>query len=111
MLNSKRKIMKIIYKYLIVLLITTFVSCEKGLNPELPGTINTENFYQTKQDLQAATTSIYHELRLGGWAPYMFSDGSSLVMDEVATGEWTTAWAWTNYLNGNWDVNEAMNVG
>lgn len=89
----------------------TIVSCEKGLDPELPGTINSENFFQTNQDLQAATTAIYHELRLGGWSPYMFSDGSALVMDEVATGEWTTTWGWTNYLNGNWNVNEAMNVG
>jgi hypothetical protein len=111
MLNSKSKIMKNLYIYLIIALTLTFTACEKGLNPELPGTINTENFFLTAQDMRSATTAIYHELRLGGWSPYMFSDGSSLVMDEVATGEWSTTWGWTNFLNGNWNVNEAMNIG
>jgi hypothetical protein len=95
----------------ILLLAGLFSSCEKNLDPELPGTINTGNFFQTPADFDAATTAIYHEMRLGGWAPYCFSDGSSFVMDEVATEEWTTKWGWTNFLNGNWIVNEAMTVG
>lgn len=94
-----------------VLLIALLGSCEKRLDPELPGTINTGNFFKTQADLNAAATAIYHELRLGGWGPYLFCDGSSFVMDEVATGEWTTKWAWSNFLNGNWIVNEAMTVG
>jgi len=100
------------YKYLVVLYIAFFFSaCERKLDPELPGTINTTNFFKTVGDLEAATTAIYHELHLGGWAPYLFSDGSAFVMDEVATGEWTTKWAWSNFLNGNWVVNEAMTIG
>ncbi|MCF8346686.1 MAG: RagB/SusD family nutrient uptake outer membrane protein [Bacteroidales bacterium] len=88
-----------------------FASCEESLDPNLYGTITTNNFFQSSSDLDAATTALYHELRLGGWAPYMFSDGSSLVMDEVATGEWTTKWSWTDFLNGNWIINEQMNIG
>ncbi|PST81853.1 hypothetical protein C7T94_18360 [Pedobacter yulinensis] len=102
--------MKTIIKSTLLFSMLALASCEKGLDPELPGTINSENFYKTRQDLEVATTTIYHELRLGGWAPYMFSDGSSFVMDEVATGEWTTTWAWTNFLNGNWNVNDAMAI-
>ncbi|GAB3425901.1 RagB/SusD family nutrient uptake outer membrane protein [Niabella aquatica] len=97
--------------FLLIVLATLLGSCERNLDPELPGTINTNNFFKTPGDLNAAATAIYHELRLGGWGPYLFSDGSSLVMDEVATGEWTTKWAWSNFLNGNWIINEAMTVG
>ncbi|PWG80692.1 RagB/SusD family nutrient uptake outer membrane protein [Pararcticibacter amylolyticus] len=103
--------MKNLYMYLLLVLTSVLLACEKDLNPELSGSINTENFYKTGQDFNAATTAIYHELRLGGWAPYLFSDGSSLVMDEVATGEWTTKWGWTNFLNGNWVIGEAMSAG
>ncbi|MFT3904219.1 MAG: RagB/SusD family nutrient uptake outer membrane protein [Niabella sp.] len=91
--------------------VALLVSCERNLDPELPGTINTSNFFKTSEDLSAAATAIYHELRLGGWSSYLFCDGSSFVMDEVATGEWTTKWAWSNFLNGNWIINEAMTVG
>ncbi len=94
-----------------VLLVVLLGSCERRLDPELPGTINTGNFFRTQADLNAAATALYHELRLGGWGPYLFCDGSSFVMDEVATDEWTTKWAWSNFLNGNWIVNEAMTVG
>lgn len=101
--------MRKIAKYLIIVsVILSIGSCEKNLDPTLYGSITTENFYLTSQDLDAATTAIYHEMRLGGWAPYMFSDGSSLVMDEVATGEWTTKWSWNDFLNGNWAINGAM---
>jgi hypothetical protein len=103
--------MRMIYKYCIILLVGLLVSCEKNLDPQLSGTINTENFFKTRQDLDAATTTIYYELRQDGWAPYMFNDGSAFVMDEVATGEWTTAWSWTNFLNGNWNVNDPMAIG
>ncbi|MBD1420596.1 RagB/SusD family nutrient uptake outer membrane protein [Sphingobacterium chuzhouense] len=95
----------------LIALVVLSSSCERNLDPELPGTINTNNFFRTPGDLNAAATAIYHELRLGGWGPYLFSDGSSLVMDEVATDEWTTKWAWSNFLNGNWIINEAMTTG
>lgn len=104
--------MKKIFQILIIIsVLITFQACEQDLDPKLYGTITTTNFFKTSQDLDAATTAIYHEMRLGGWAPYLFSDGSSFAMDEVATGEWTTRWSWVNFLNGNWNVGDQMTKG
>ncbi|WEK34319.1 MAG: RagB/SusD family nutrient uptake outer membrane protein [Candidatus Pseudobacter hemicellulosilyticus] len=104
--------MQKIYKGLFTCLVAATLSgCEKNLEPNLYGEIFPENFYQTPADLKAATTAVYHNLRLGGWGPYMFCDGSSLIMDEVATGEWTVKWSWENFLKGIWNTGDAMAYG
>lgn len=103
--------MKKIIKYIVCLFgALSLSSCERDLDPNLYSFISTSDFYKTTQDIDAATTTIYHKMRLGGWAPYMFSDGSSFIMDEISTGEWTTKWAWNNFMNGSW-VDEAMTTG
>lgn len=104
--------MKRIYNYILIVAISiAYVGCEDNLDPNLYGTITADNFFQSEEDLNSAATAIYHELRLGGWAPYLFSDGSSFAMDEVATEEWTTRWSWTSFLNGKWNVGDAMTNG
>ncbi|MDR1090706.1 MAG: RagB/SusD family nutrient uptake outer membrane protein [Prevotella sp.] len=103
--------MKNIIKYFVLLVSLCFSSCEGDLNPTLYGTITSEDAFKTPQDLEAATTALYYELRQKGWGPYMFSDGSSFVMDEAVTDEWTTKWAWANFLNGTWTTEEIMAVG
>jgi len=104
--------MKNIIKYIFVLFIGLHLfSCEGDLDPKLYGTITNEDAFRTPQDLEAATTALYYELRQKGWGPYMFSDGSGFIMDEGVTDEWTTKWAWTNFLNGTWTTEEVMAVG
>src|SRR5215469_3121660 len=98
-------------KVLLAIVLLGAMGCEKKLDPHLYGTISSENFYQTPADLEAATTALYHELHQVGWGPYMFCDGSSFDMDEVATGEWTVKWSWNDFLNGNWIVGDQMDVG
>ncbi|RNC66721.1 RagB/SusD family nutrient uptake outer membrane protein [Proteiniphilum sp. X52] len=98
-------------KYIFILLLGFhFLSCEGDLNPQLYGTITNEDAFKTPQDLEAATTALYYELRQKGWGPYLFTDGSSFVMDVAVTDEWTTKWAWTNFLNGTWTTQEAMAI-
>ena len=69
-------------------------SCEKDLNPIIYDRIAPNNFFQNENDLRAATTSIYWELKTNGWGPYRVSDGSAFIMNEGATGEWMTKWSW-----------------
>ncbi|MDR1683628.1 MAG: RagB/SusD family nutrient uptake outer membrane protein, partial [Candidatus Symbiothrix sp.] len=92
-----------------VSLIVTFASC--NLEPEIYDRIAPNNFFQTVNDLKAATTSVYWELRTNGWSPYLCSDGSSFIMNEVATGEWTSRWSWEAFLNLDWIIGEKMVYG
>ncbi len=92
-----------LYQNILTLLLVIFISsCEQDLEPHLYGTINPRNAFLSSEDLEAATTSIYNELRSNGWGGYMFSGGSPFVMDEVATGEWTIKWSQPNFLSGAW---------
>ena len=84
--------MKIInFKQIILLFATGLVlsSCEGDLEPKIYDRVAPSNFYKTTNDLNAATSSIYWELKQTGWGPYMVSDGSRFIMNEVATEEWT----------------------
>lgn len=104
-----------IFKH-IVLIITLFsgyimTSCEGDLEPQIFDRIAPNNFYQTVNDLEVATTSIYWELKNNGWGPYMVSDGSRFIMNEVGTEEWTTKWSWDAFVNLNWIIGEKMAYG
>ncbi|HBL34766.1 MAG TPA: RagB/SusD family nutrient uptake outer membrane protein [Porphyromonadaceae bacterium] len=104
--------MKKIIKYILIGIIGfSSFSCEGDLEPSLYGNVGNEDAFRTAGDVEAATTALYYELRQKGWAPYLFSDGSSFVMDEVVTDEWTTKWAWTSFLNGSWNGVDAMSAG
>lgn len=102
-------------KFIIYILILTigfqFSACEGDLEPHLYGTIDGKTAFNSPQDLDAATTALYYELRQKGWGPYLFCDGSSFVMDEGVTDEWTTKWAWVDFLSGSWNGIEAMSTG
>ncbi len=99
---------KIIRNIMILAVGITVFSCEGNLDPKLYGTITDEQAFATSQDIEAATTALYYELRQKGWGPYLFCDGSSFAMDEAVTDEWTTKWAWVNFLNGSWNGAEDM---
>lgn len=77
-------------KYNIVTIIVlvmsfSFIACEDKLEPYIYGSINNEDAFKTIADVEANITSIYHGFRRDGWGAYMFSNGSSFVMDEVCT--------------------------
>lgn len=101
----------LLYKITCILISIQFISCEGNLNPNLYGVIDTEKAFSTPSDLSAATVALYYELRQKGWGPYLFCDGSSFVMDEVATDEWTTKWSWVAFLNGTWTDADQMVKG
>ena len=104
--------MKKFVKKLILLFISIqFVACEGNLEPHLYGVVDTGNAFSTPADLSAATVALYYELRQKGWGPYLFCDGSSFVMDEVSTEEWTTKWSWVAFLNGTWTDADQMVKG
>lgn len=92
-------------------LIFLLTSCEGNLEPIIYDRVAPSNFYKTPDDLKAATTSIYWQLKGNGWGPYMVSDGSRFIMNEVATGEWTTKWSWDAFSNLNWIIGEKMAYG
>lgn len=101
-------------KYIIILtcLISAVItSCEGDLEPKIYHRLAPNNFFQTPSDIKTATTPIYWELKQSGWGPYMVSDGSRFIMNEVATGEWTTRWSWDAFLNLNWIIGEKMVYG
>ena len=103
--------MKIInFKQIIFLFSTGFLlySCEGDLEPKIYDRVAPSNFYKTPNDLKAATNSIYWELKQNGWGPYMVSDGSRFIMNEVGTEEWTCKWSWDAFLNLNWIIGENM---
>lgn len=85
-----------------------FVACEGSLDPHLYGVVDTTNAFSTSADLEASTVALYYELRQKGWGPYLFCDGSSFDMDEVATDEWNCLWGWQNFLNGAWATDDPM---
>ena len=104
--------MKKFVKKLILLFISIqFAACEGNLEPHLYGVVDTGNAFSTPADLSAATVALYYELRQKGWGPYLFCDGSSFVMDEVSTEEWTTKWSWVAFLNGTWTDADQMVKG
>ena len=104
--------MKNIIKKLIFLFISIhFISCEGNLDPHLYGVVDTSAAFSTPADLEAATVALYYELRQKGWGPYLFCDGSSFVMDEALTDEWTTKWAWSSFLSGAWSDADQMVKG
>ncbi|GGG99544.1 hypothetical protein GCM10007415_39170 [Parapedobacter pyrenivorans] len=96
-----------------LMLVLGFVlsSCEKDLNPIIYDRIAPNNFFQNENDLRAATTSIYWELKTNGWGPYRVSDGSAFIMNEGATGEWMTKWSWDAFQSLNWIIGEKMVYG
>lgn len=103
--------MKKFIQYIAILFISfSFFSCEGDLDPHLYGSVTQDQAFSSAQDLEAATTALYYELRQKGWGPYLFSDGSSFVMDEAVTDEWTTKWAWVDFLNGSWNAIENMST-
>jgi hypothetical protein len=101
------------FKQIIILLSIGFLisSCEGNLEPKIFDRVAPSNFYKTPDDLKAATSSIYWEFKQTGWGPYMVSDGSRFIMNEVATGEWTCKWSWDAFLNLNWIIGERMAYG
>lgn len=96
---------------LVLVMSLSFVACEDKLEPYIYGSINNEDAFKTIADVEANITSIYHGFRRDGWGAYMFSNGSSFVMDEVGTDEWTTRWDWDSFLRGAWFDNEIVSVG
>ena len=92
---------KLAKKLLLLFISIQFVACEGSLEPHLYGVVDTGNAFNTPADLSAATVALYYELRQKGWGPYLFCDGSSFVIDEVSTEEWTTKWSWVAFLNGS----------
>lgn len=102
---------KLVRKLLLLFICIQFVACEGSLEPHLYGVVDTENAFSTPADLSAATVALYYELRQKGWGPYLFCDGSSFVMDEVATEEWTTKWSWVAFLSGAWTDADQMVKG
>jgi len=89
----------------------TFSACEGDLEPHIYDRVAPNNFYQTANDLEVATTPVYWELKNNGWGPYMVSDGSRFIMNEVGTEEWTCKWSWDAFLNLNWIIGEKMAYG
>ena len=102
---------KLAKKLLLLFISIQFVACEGSLEPHLYGVVDTGNAFNTPADLSAATVALYYELRQKGWGPYLFCDGSSFVMDEVSTEEWTTKWSWVAFLNGSWTDADQMVKG
>lgn len=102
---------KLIRKLLLLFISIQFAACEGNLEPHLYGVVDTGNAFSTPADLSAATVALYYELRQKGWGPYLFCDGSSFVMDEVATEEWTTKWSWVAFLSGAWTDADQMVKG
>ncbi|WP_294080834.1 RagB/SusD family nutrient uptake outer membrane protein [Proteiniphilum sp. UBA5384] len=101
----------IIYTFTAILSILNY-SCEGDLDPNLYGVISTEDAFSTQAGIEAATVSLYYELKQVGWGPYLFSDGSSFVMDEACTDEWTVKWGgWATFMNGGWTNTDAMSTG
>ncbi|MDP4276108.1 MAG: RagB/SusD family nutrient uptake outer membrane protein [Bacteroidota bacterium] len=103
-----KKIVNILSLFIVGLL---FFSCEGDLEPVIYDRVAPSNFYKTADDLNAATTSIYWDLKENGWGPYMVSDGSRFIMNEVGTEEWTTKWSWDAFVNLNWIIGEKMAYG
>lgn len=99
------------YLTYILILGISLSSCEKNLDPIIYDRIAPNNFFQNENDLRAATTSIYWELKTNGWGPYRISDGSSFIMNEGATGEWVTKWSWDAFQTLNWIIGERMVYG
>lgn len=101
------------YKIIFTLftLVITFSACEGDLEPQIYDRVAPSNFYKTVNDLEVATTPIYWELKNNGWGPYMVSDGSRFIMNEVGTEEWTCKWSWDAFLNLNWIIGEKMAYG
>ncbi len=101
------------YKILFILftLGIAFSACEGDLEPQIYDRISPSNFYRTVNDLEVATTPIYWELKNNGWGPYMVSDGSRFIMNQVATEEWTCKWSWDAFQNLNWIIGEKMAYG
>lgn len=101
------------YKIIFALftLVITFSACEEDLEPQIYDRVAPSNFYKTVNDLEVATTPIYWELKNNGWGPYMVSDGSRFIMNEVGTEEWTCKWSWDAFLNLNWIIGEKMAYG
>lgn len=101
----------ILYVYAII--IGCFVSsCEDNLDPNLYGVISNEDAYSSAAAIEAATVSLYYELKQVGWGPYLFSDGSCFVMDEACTDEWTVKWGgWTSFINGGWINSDVKSTG
>lgn len=101
------------YKIIFTLLALwiAFSACEGDLEPQIYDRIAPSNFYKTVNDLEVATTPIYWELKNNGWGPYMVSDGSRFIMNQVATEEWTCKWSWDAFQNLNWIIGEKMAYG
>lgn len=98
-------------KYILLSMILGFSSCEGNLEPEIFDRISPSNYFKTVDDLKAATTSIYWEMKIDGWGPYRVSDGSAFIMNEVGSEEFITKWSWDAFMNLNWIIGEKMVYG
>ena len=84
----------------------TFTACEGDLEPKIYDRIAPSNFYKTSNDLKVAVTAIYWELKNNGWDPYMVSDNSRFVMNEVGTDEFTMRWDPAGFKSYNWVIGD-----
>ncbi|MCK9507755.1 MAG: RagB/SusD family nutrient uptake outer membrane protein [Pigmentiphaga sp.] len=69
--------------------------------------LSSNNILNTENDVRAAVTGIYHELRGGGWDRYNCAWGSLLTMQIGCTDECSSNWLWEPQMDFLWTAETA----
>ena len=81
-----------------------------SLENETYDQLGSDNVMTTENDVKAAVTGIYHELRGGGWDRYNCAWGSLLTMQIGCTDECDCNWIWDKQLDFLWTA-ETTDLG
>ena len=81
-----------------------------SLENETYDQLGSDNVMTTENDVKAAVTGIYHELRGGGWDRYNCAWGSLLTMQIGCTDECDCNWVWDKQLDFLWTA-ETTDLG
>lgn len=81
--------------------------CSCGLDVDVYDQLTPDNALNTEEDVKAAVTGIYHELRGGGWSAYNCAWGSLLTMQVGCTDECDCNWNWDVQMDFLWKAETA----
>ncbi len=89
----------------VIAAIAVVSSC--GLDVDVYDQLTPYNALNTEDDVKAAVTGIYHELRGGGWNAYNCAWGSLLTMQVGCTDECDCNWNWDVQMDFLWKAETA----